>query len=122
MQAKLTTRNGLPTKAAIYKLVALAGTRINSLDNRTAIDSIAWQHHDIDKINKVIDYLRAGGFTVTDINPYKPKELRCGFFNIKKKGIAHAIKKRLINRVGHRGVFGLTGRSIGAVILVSNSR
>lgn len=81
---KITTRNGLPTKAAIYKLVALAGTRINSLDNRAVINSISWQHHDIDKINKVIDYLRAGGFVVTDITPYKPKELRAGHFSISK--------------------------------------
>jgi hypothetical protein len=81
---KLTTRNGLPTKAAIYRLVALVGTRINSLDNRSNIDSIAWQHHDIDKINKIVDYLRAGGFVVTDITPYKPNELRAGHFSISK--------------------------------------
>lgn len=85
MQAKLTTRNGLPTKAAMYRLVALAGTSINSLDNRTAINSITWQHNNFEKIEKIIDYLRAGGFVVTDITPYKPNELRAGRFVISKR-------------------------------------
>lgn len=81
---KITTRKGLPTKAAIYKLVELCNTRINSLDSKSDISVITWQHNQTEGINKLIDYLRAGGFTITDITPYKPNELRCGHFRISK--------------------------------------
>ena len=84
-KVKLTAREGLPTKAAIRRLVALANTSINSIDNLSNTGSISWQHHNMDRINIIIDYLRSGGFVVTDITPYKPKELRCGHFKIQKK-------------------------------------
>ncbi|WP_394222742.1 hypothetical protein [Alteromonas gracilis] len=78
---RITTRKGLPTKASLYRLAEKHKVSINSLDNRTDLDCIAWQHHKEEAIKAFMKDLEEAGFSVTDYAPYIPKE-HCGSFRI----------------------------------------
>jgi len=82
---KVTFRNGYPTKASIYRIANDIGVRFTSLDNRTNIDSINWQHGDVDKIEQLIHRLSNCGVEIYDHTQYKPSRLESGSFKIRKQ-------------------------------------
>jgi hypothetical protein len=78
----ITSRNGLPTKASLYRLADSIGVSFNSLDNRAVIDSIAWVHSQDDKMALFADAIGKSGFTISNFEKYQPSQLQCGHFSI----------------------------------------
>lgn len=79
---KITKRKGLPTKKSLYEIADSLNVTINSLDNRSSMDRVAWQHHNVEAIQAFMEILKQAGFVITDYEPYNPKQLRTGSFRI----------------------------------------
>ena len=80
---KVSIRKGLPTKKSLYEIADSLKVSINSLDNRSSMDRVSWQHHNVDAMQAFMKILTEAGFEVYGYEPYNPKMLRAGSFRIK---------------------------------------